>query len=123
MPRVKEELEAYGLKVYESEAPDRERVDFSISDGTDNVAFVWGDSPDNVEVECDHPYECVEFGSDIEDQGECLLCGAYCDWHYENDGEGHGVPEPHDWYRPRHVKGFIKEYIEEQEASYDKETL
>ena len=109
---IDEELKELGLKVYESEAPDRQLVDFDVSDSEDNVAWVWGDDIDDVEFECWHPHQCIEFGDGTE-QGECKLCGSYCDFHYEEDEEGNKVPEAHEWYPRRNVGGLIREYLEE----------
>lgn len=105
-------LEELGLKVYESEAPDRQLVDFDVSDGEDNVAWVWGDRLDDVDWECDHPYQYINFG-DGEEQCECTLCGSFGDYHYEEDDEGHKVPEPHEWYPRRNIGGLIGEYLKE----------
>lgn len=43
---------------------------------------------DGILWECDH--EDIEFGEDDE-RGECKVCGATCDWHWETDvvNEGH----------------------------------
>ena len=46
---MEKELESYGLYFRENDAKDRENIDFIIEDKYDNVAFVWGDRPDNVE--------------------------------------------------------------------------
>lgn len=121
MKSSKELCEEYGLTIYESEAPDRLPVDFSIDDGCDNVAWAWGDA-DDYEVECDHAV--VDYGDDDE-RGECLVCGATCDWHYEKDvvNEGHDEDGnyycqegeervPHEWHRGS--GGIIKQYINEQ---------
>lgn len=108
---MEEELKRYGLKVYWAEAEDRDPIDFSIADEEDNVAWVWGDRED-IEWECNHPYQCVDFG-DGEEQGECLLCGGTCDYHYEEDEAGNKVPEPHEWYSPKRASGLIKEYVKE----------
>lgn len=105
-------LKELGLKVYESEAPDRQLVDFDVSDDEDNVAWVWGDRLDDVDWECNHPYQCINFG-DGEEQCECTLCGSFGDYHYEEDDEGHKVPEPHEWYPRRNVGGLIGEYLKE----------
>lgn len=109
---MEEELKKYNLKLRESDDSERDLIDFSIEDEEDNIAWVWGNDYNDVDWECNHPYECVEFG-DIDEQGECILCGSYCDWHYEKDDEGHKVPEPHEWYTRRNVGGLIKKYIEE----------
>lgn len=107
-----EELKEYGLKLHENDSPDSYEVDFNIEDDEDNVSWVWGYGLNDVEFECNHPYQCIEFG-DGEEQGECLLCGSYCDYHYEEDDEGHKVPEPHEWYPRRDVGGLIGEYLKE----------
>lgn len=109
---MSDELKLYGLTVFESESPDRQFVDFDISDGEDNVAWVWGDSLSDVDFECDHPYQCIDFG-DGEEQCECLLCGSFGDYHYEKDDDGHDVPEPHEWYPRRDVSGLIGKYLKE----------
>lgn len=109
---MEEKLEEYGLNIRWSDNPNRELIDFSIEDARDNIAWVWGKTFDDVEVECNHPYECIDFG-DGEEMGECLLCGATCDYYYEEDDEGNHIPEPSDWYRPRSVEGFIGEYLKE----------
>ena len=108
-------LESYGLYLRENDAKDRENIDFIIEDKYDNVAFVWGDRPDNVEWECDHPI--VEFDDD-EPTGECMLCGAKCDCHYEADVgnvEDHAWSGrrlvPHEWYPLGKVGGWIGEYL------------
>lgn len=111
---MEEELKDYGLKVYWSEADDREPIDFSISDGEDNVCWVWGSEPwKDVQIECDHPYGCVEYDDD-ETVGECALCGATCDWHYEtNLGDDMLVKEriPHDWHMPDKIGGIVGRYL------------
>lgn len=107
-----DELKDYGLTFVENDDESRERIDFIIKEGTDGVAVVWGNKPDDVDFGCSHPYQCIDFG-DGEEQGECLLCGSYCDYHYEEDDEGHKVPEPHEWYPRREVGGLIGKYLEE----------
>ena len=97
-----EELKKYGLKVYHKEYRpttddpddyDVEPIDFSIDDGTDNVAWAWGSEPfHDFEVECNHPTECIEWGDDDE-CGECLLCGDQCFWHWEEGEEYEGVDD------------------------------
>lgn len=108
-----EDLKKFGLRVRESDDPNRQLVDFTIEDDKDNVAWIWGDLYDDIDWECSHPYQCIEFG-DLSNQCECLLCGAYGDWHHEEDDEGNKVPEAHEWYPRRYVGGLIKEYIEGQ---------
>lgn len=106
-------LNDLGYKVIESDNPDREPIDFSLSDGEDSVAWVWGKTPDDLEWECDHPE--VEYGDDDE-QGRCVLCGAMCDWHYEasaDDGYIVRSRVPHEWYKPKQPEEALKEYIGE----------
>lgn len=109
---MEEKLKEYGLEIHYNDAENADPVDFNIADKEDNVATVWGQTLDDVEYECNHPHECIEFG-DKDEQGECLLCGNYCDWHYEEDDEGHKIPEPHEWYFDRNVGGMIKQYLKE----------
>lgn len=108
-----DKLKDMGYTLYESEAPDRQLVDFDVSDGEDNVAWVWGDRLDDVDWECSHPE--VEYVDD-ETQGECVLCGSWCDFRYEEDDQGNKVPEPHEWYPRRSPGGLIGEYLKELEA-------
>lgn len=94
------ELKKYGLKVYHKEhrqgredPDDYEPIDFSIDDGTDNVAWVWGSEPfHDFEIECNHPEECLDWGDDDE-CGECLLCGDQCLWHWERGEEYEGTDD------------------------------
>lgn len=129
---MEDELKKYGLKVYwknqeghNSDDPDDyEPIDFSIEDGEDNVAWVWGSDPWNdVQIECNHPEECVEFGDDDE-QGECALCGATCDWGWVTDvvDEGHDedgayfartgeVRQIGEWHHPKKIGGIVGRYL------------
>ena len=116
----KEELAKYDLEPYYSEAPDREPIDFSVSDSDDYVAWVWGTYQTNdIQVECNHPKECIEWGDDDE-CGECVLCGAQCYWHYERETIDNYPDEikevkvrvPHEWMSPEKVGGIIGRYIE-----------
>ena len=113
---------AKALKIRESDDPDRQPVDFTVEDRHDNVAWVWGNNPqDDVQCECTHPTDhgCIEFGDDDE-QGTCILCGAKCDWHYETDegnveeyywkGKSRCVDE---WYYSKKIGGIIGEYLKE----------
>ena len=115
MSKVEDELKDYGLSLRENDSPEREPVDFMIEDEDDNVAWVWGTKPGDVDWECSHPYQCIEFGEDREEQGECLLCGSYCDWHGVADENGHTSPEPHEWYPRQRAGGLIGKYLEELE--------
>ena len=124
---MEEELKKYGLQIEWniSDDPDKEPIDFSIEDKHDNIAWVWGSEPFNdVQCECNHPYECTEFG-DEDKQGECLLCGATCDWHYEDDSgnvedyhwEGQ-TPCIDEWYKPKKIGGIIGKYLKELQARW-----
>lgn len=106
MSKVLDELKLWGFTVFESEAPDREEIDFSIGDKEGNVAWVWG-SKDNYEVECDHVF--VEFSNNDEERGRCLICGETCDWCYHPDHH----KNPVEWHPEESDGGFIKKYIEE----------
>ena len=112
---IDEELADFGLKIHYSDAEDRERIDLSIEDDNDNVAWLWGATPYDVDWECNHP--AVDYEDD-EMQGECVLCGSYCDWHYVDDGEGHKHKEPHTWYPRKEAGGIIGEIVD-----YYKRTL
>lgn len=103
---MNEELKQYGLHVEYSEADDREPIDFEIRDDHDELyATVWGSNPrDDVQIDCEHDF--VEYEDD-ETQGECAICGAVCDWHYEDDGDGHEVRVPHDWHMPKKIGGIV----------------
>lgn len=108
---MEKKLEEYGLEFKESVDPNRQLVDFSIKEDEDEVFSCWGDRIDDVDWECQHPYQCVDFG-DGEEQCECSLCGSFGDYHYEEDDEGNKVPEPHDWYPRRSVGGLVGEYLQ-----------
>lgn len=112
---VIDEIKDLGYTLRESDNPERDPIDFTIHDEEDNVAWVYGDDHD-VDFECSHPYDCIEFGSDREEQGECLLCGAFCDYHGVPDESGHAYPEPHEWYPRRNVGGVIGKYLDELRA-------
>lgn len=87
------ELKKIGLIKIESEAEDREPIDFSISNEEDNKCWVWGSEPwTDIQVECSHPDEAIEWGDDDE-CGECLLCGAQCFWRWVNEEEYDGTDE------------------------------
>lgn len=97
MNEINEKLREYGLTIFESEADDREVVDFSVysDELEDNVAWAWGEiiATDNKEYIPDYEVECshqVEWGDDDE-MGYCVVCGQACRWHWEKDvvDEGH----------------------------------
>ncbi len=114
---MEDKLKEYGLKLRENDDPDRYEVDFTIEDGEDNVAWVWGYGMSKYkelepDFECNHPYQCIEFG-DEDEQGQCKLCGCYCDWKRVPDEDTPGHPEPTEWYPRRNVGGLIREYLDE----------
>ena len=108
-----DKLKEYDLKIRWSDNPDASPIDFSIEDDQDNVCWVWGNSIDDVEVECDHP--AVEYDDD-ETVGECPVCGATCDWHWQTSADdGYTIKErvPHEWHKPEKVSGIVKEILNE----------
>lgn len=114
---MEEALKEYDLHVEYNGADDREPIDFEIrNDRGELYATVWGSHPtDDVQIDCDHDY--VEYGDD-ETVGECVLCGATCDWHYEVDDEGHKYSVPHDWHTPEKIGGIVGRYLQELEKKW-----
>lgn len=110
-----ETLKEYDLKYVENDDPNRLEIDFSIADAEDNVAWVWGESIDDLEWECNHPDNCIEYDDD-ETVGECLICGATCDWHYQvaTDG-GYTIKEriPSYWHEQDKVGGVVNKILSE----------
>jgi len=110
---MEKELEQYDLRARHSDAEDREPIDFTIEDDYDNVCWVWGSEPwKNIQCDCDHPYQCIDWGDDDE-CGVCELCGASCDWHWENDGEGGQERVIHAWHKPEEIGGVVGKYLKE----------
>ena len=113
-----EVLDSYGLMIHENNQK-YHPIDYAICDADDkeDVAFIWGDSKDKIEYDCEHPIQCVEFDDD-EPVGQCMLCGASCDCHYELD-EGNVEDYywsgrrlvPHEWHTPEKPGGVIGKYI------------
>lgn len=117
---MKDALAEYDLKVRYNEAPDAEPIDWIIYDDEDNVAFAWGSEPwKDVQVECNHPDQCIEYDDD-EPVGRCALCGATCETHYEAD-EGNvedyawsGRRQvPTSWTMPNTPGGIIGDYLKD----------
>lgn len=105
------ELEDMGLSYRESDSPQREKIDFTIYDGEDNVAWVWGNSKNDLDWECSHPQ--VEYEDD-ESVGECVLCGSYCDWHEETYGDDGYIAKdrvPHNWYPRKSLGGVLEKIV------------
>lgn len=132
-----QDIKRYGLTIFESEAPDREVIDFSVyeSDLDDNVAWVWGSgeiiSVDNNKYDYDYEVECghqIEWGDDDE-RGYCVICGKECDWHYETQVVDEGKNEYGYYCKTGEERvidewhegdgGIIKRYIEQHERRKD----
>ena len=115
-----DEIKRLDYSIVQSSRADRMPVDFTIEDEAGNtIASVWGAKSNDVDWECSHPDECVEYDDD-ETVGECMLCGSHCDWHYEADGGNVGdyywegkTRRPHEWYPQRDVGGLVKGVVEE----------
>lgn len=115
---MQDKLKELGLNVRWSDDPDREVIDFSIDDGTDNVAWVWGSEPFNdIQIECNHPEEAIDYHYDDENhQGRCEICGAICDvGHQASADDGYTINEPFvvEWYPVKKIGGIVGEYLEE----------
>ena len=105
-------LKEYNLYIEGRDVPDKYPIDFRVKDMDGDVcANVWGENSHDLEWECSHPYQCIEFGDDIEEQGQCILCGSYCDWHYVEEEDGSKSKEAHNWYPRRDVGGMIEKYL------------
>ena len=120
---MEKELKDLGLTILYNEAEDRKPIDFSIADEEDNVCWVWGEKGD-IEVECSHPSCAVEYDDD-DPVGECAICGATCDCHYEADNGN--VEEyawsgrklvPHEWYFPKKIGGIVGDYLKELQEKW-----
>jgi hypothetical protein len=115
---MEKELEDLGLYVEHSQAEDREPIDFEIRTKNTHelIATVWGSNPFNdVDIDCEHGF--VEYGDDIDEQGECPICGAACDWHYETDGVIR-YRVSHEWYKPEQIGGIVGKYIEDLKKTW-----
>lgn len=117
---MKDALAEYDLKVRYNDSPDSEPIDDIIYDDEDNVAFIWGSEPwRDVQVECNHPDQCIEFDDD-EPVGRCALCGATCETHYEvDDGNVEDYAwsgrrqVPTSWTMPKELGGIIGDYLKD----------
>lgn len=114
---MEEVLKEYDLHIEHSEADGREPIDFEIRDKQgDLYATVWGSHPtDDVQIDCTHDF--VEYDDD-ETVGECPICGATCDWHYEDDGDGHQERVPHDWSVVEKIGGIVGKYLQELQKKW-----
>lgn len=100
--------------------PDTCPIDFEVRERLSDVicATVWGDTLDDLCVDCDHDY--VKYEDDDDERGVCEVCGATCDWHWSKDivelenvvGE---ITDrtPHEWYEPDKPGGFIGDYVKQ----------
>lgn len=117
---MKEQLSEFDLCV-EQNVNSEEPIDFTIKDGTgETCCDVWGSNPFNdVQVECNHPDQCIEYDDD-EPVGSCALCGASCDCHYEADNgnvedyawSGRKLV-PTSWAMPKEPGGIIGDYLKD----------
>lgn len=107
---IEKELDQYDLRLRESDNPERLPIDFSIEDDDDNICWVWGKDIDDVEVECNHPYQCIDWDDD-DTCGECELCGAQCEWHWVAGEGNYKDREPHAWHMPNEASGLISKYL------------
>lgn len=86
----------YKIEPYKGKA-DHRKIDVTVRDSLTNdiLAFFWGDDLETLTLECNHTeVEC----DDPSERGTCLLCGAECDWGYDEDEFGHKYPCPRQWY-------------------------
>lgn len=114
---MEKELEEYGLTMRENDSPNREKIDFFIEDGDGHECLVWGDTPEDVDWDCDHPVE-PDYDDD-ETVGECPICGATCEWHWEtNYDDGYAAKDRvvHSWRRPEKLGGIVGKYLENYNA-------
>ena len=121
-------LQELKLRIEHSEAEDREPIDFDVRDTEtdERYATVWGSDPwHDIQCDCEHPLELVEFG-DEDERGECLICGATCDWRnveeieYEGSdeygnpiGSKSGYKEIGQWHEAEELGGVIGDYIKQ----------
>lgn len=128
-----DKLQELKLRIEHSEAEDREPIDFDVRDTEtdERYATVWGSNPTNdIQCDCEHPEHLVEFGDDDE-RGECLLCGATCDWGwkkeivdegYDCNGEYYGtlaeVREIGQWHEADKPSGLIGDIIKDIERRF-----
>lgn len=103
----------FGLIFVDSEASNKRHIDISIKDDGEEVAYIFGDNIEDLDWECKHPSQCVEYDDD-ETVGTCALCGSWCNWHKEDIGDGNTERVPHDWYPRKNVGGLIREYIKQR---------
>ena len=105
---LNELLKDYGLHAVRPDNAE-EPIDLEIRTQRDNLcATLWGSDPFNdIQCECDHDF--VNY-TDDETVGECLLCGATCDWHWEIE-DGHKRQVPHDWHMSDEIGGLLGDYI------------
>ena len=124
--------EDYNLSVFfknnthnSSDPDDYMAIDFDIYEDGDKIASVWGSTKKDVDWDCDHAE--ILWGDDDE-KGECLICGALCDWHWEEDvvDEGHdddgnytcqtaNIRVPHDFYWAKTPSAYIKYILDKYE--------
>ena len=113
---MEEQLKEHYLHIEQNEKPNKYPIDFEIKDKQGKLwAAVWGESVNDIEIECDHP--AVEFDDD-EHVGECVVCVAWTTWHWEKyNDDGYPCYERIvDSYIPqKEPGGIIKEYLKKLE--------
>lgn len=132
MAKAENDLTQYGLSIRHIDDGERMLVDFAIEDGEDNVAWVWGNSYDDVDWECNHPDECLEFGGDDE-YGTCALCGSLCGWNWADEwlDEGHDergdcigktiqVRKVYEWFGRKSLGGILGNIVKEMKADEER---
>lgn len=142
---MKNEIENFGLDVYFKDEEHHNSDDFDdynsmpiyieICEGPDTVATICGtDFVKDIDVECEHPECCRDWGDDDE-CGECLLCGDQCTWRWVEGEEYEGVDEYgnvesskwgereiNEWHSTDN-KGLIGKLIEELKNNGSKASL
>ena len=111
---MEEKLKEYDLHIVQSDKSDRCKVDFEIRDDYNTFcAEVWGDDASDMQIVCEHP--AVEFDDD-ETVGECPICGATCNWHWDiSADDGYVVKDRmvDYWDNPAEIGGIVGKYIKQ----------
>lgn len=111
---MEDKLKEYGLQIVQSKEKDRDPIDFEVRtiNQDELCATVWGSEPWNdVQVDCDHGI--VEYQGEDE-QGECVICGEKCDWHWEEYADGGRALQervPQEWYFQKKIGGIVGDYL------------
>ena len=118
---ISKELSQYDLKMEQNKDKEREPIDFSITEDGDTVCEVWGSEPwKDVNITCQHPYQCIDF-SDDDEMGECELCGAQCYWcwRYSYD-DGYKASDRYivKWERPDGIGGLVGKHLKQLQEKW-----